>query len=597
MKFGTRKIELSPAGDHPRRSVFLATAVFSVALVFGAIVSYQNARRLAATENSIHISCTRIVELQGTRAAITSAESASRGFILTGEPAYLRRYKQSVAEAKLHQARVSQFISDHSEQQAELQELDKVFSERVKLLDAVVESRALGTPVPAPLYAESAIAYGETIRRMVDEMTTREDAVVKAKSIKAEHSARIAIIAVIVGASSDLLLLALLSYFLLRGSEHRKAADAALRKSEELYRNLYEQTVLGLFSATLDGRFLSVNPALARITGYHSPAEMVSSVSDIGTQLYVDPTLRLELIQQLKRERFVHNFECEWCRKDGTRIWILETARLEQDSVSGFVYHGTIEDITERKLLEQQLRQAQKMEAVGRLAGGVAHDFNNALGVITGYTDLIRNTLAASDQHCKYLEEISKAAHRASALTRQLLAFSRRQVIHPQVIDLNSIVCDAEKMLRRLIGEHIELVVACDPNLGPIKADVGQIDQVLLNLVVNARDAMAKGGKIFVKTSNAELDDTYAHEHPGAKPGSYVMLSVTDTGCGMDKETIAHIFEPFFTTKEPGKGTGLGLSTVYGIAKQNSGYISTANPPREPHSKYFFRALKALPNL
>jgi two-component system, cell cycle sensor histidine kinase and response regulator CckA len=432
----------------------------------------------------------------------------------------------------------------------------------------------------AVLVCGAFVSY-HTTWRIISELSTHQDAASNNNTAQTLHSARIVQTGVIVGASSDLLLLALLAYFILRGSEQSRAADAAIRKSEERYRNIFEHAVLGMYCATLNGKFLSVNSALAGIVGYDSPQQMMSCITDMSHQLHVNPWRRAELLQQLKQGCLVQDFECEWYRRDGTKIWILESARPELDSISGFVYHGTIEDITERKLLEQQFRQAQKMDAVGRLAGGVAHDFNNSLGVITGYADLIRSSLHASDQHCKYFEEISKAAHRASALTRQLLAFSRKQVIQPQVIDLNSIISEAEKMLRRLIGEDIEFVFSPDLTLGRIKADVGQIDQVLLNLVLNARDAMPKGGKLIVETSNAKLDSAYVHEHPGAKAGSYVMLTVADNGCGMDNETIAHIFEPFFTTKEPGKGTGLGLSTVYGIVKQNHGYVSVDSKPGE----------------
>ena len=243
------------------------------------------------------------------------------------------------------------------------------------------------------------------------------------------------------------------------------------------------------------------------------------------------------------------------------------------------VYEGTNQDITERKLLEAQLLQAQKMEAVGRLAGGIAHDFNNAIGVIVGYSALLKECLPAKDNAQRYAEEIGKAGHRAALLTRQLLAFSRKQVIQPTIVDLNSVVTETEKMLRRLIGEDIEMIVVPGPELGRVKMDLGQIDQILMNLAVNARDAMPLGGRLLIETANAELDATNLIQHPYAKPGRYVMLSVSDTGGGMDKDTQAHIFEPFFTTKAPGQGTGLGLSTVYGIVKQSEGYIWVYSEP------------------
>jgi nitrogen-specific signal transduction histidine kinase len=238
-----------------------------------------------------------------------------------------------------------------------------------------------------------------------------------------------------------------------------------------------------------------------------------------------------------------------------------------------------LRDVTEGRQLEAQFRQAQKMEPLGRLAGGVAHDFNNLLNVITGYGELIARGLAAGSPARQRTEHILKAADRAAALTRQLLAFSRRQVLQPRVFDLNAVVSDTARMLGRLIGENISLSLRLDSRLGRLKADPGQIDQVLMNLAVNARDAMPRGGTITIETRNADLDDSYAREHLGARPGPYVLLEVTDTGVGMDADTQRHIFEPFFTTKPKGKGTGLGLATVYGVVKQSGGYIWVQSQP------------------
>jgi nitrogen-specific signal transduction histidine kinase len=234
---------------------------------------------------------------------------------------------------------------------------------------------------------------------------------------------------------------------------------------------------------------------------------------------------------------------------------------------------ATKQDVTERKTLEAQLHQASKMEAVGRLAGGVAHDFNNLLTIINGYSQILQEKLRSDTEASGHLREISLAGERAATLTRQLLAFSRRQVLTPQVLDLNAVVSNLDKMLQRLIGEDIKLHTHLDPTLGRVKADPGQIEQVLMNLVVNARDAMPTGGNLTLETSNVELDETYANTHPTVQPGPHVMLAVSDTGVGMTPETKARIFEPFFTTKEQSKGTGLGLATVYGIVKQSGGSI------------------------
>ena len=260
-------------------------------------------------------------------------------------------------------------------------------------------------------------------------------------------------------------------------------------------------------------------------------------------------------------------------RKDGTIIPVsMDVCPIEvrEDEIVGV--SKIAHDITKMKQLEEQFRQAQKMEAVGQLAGGVAHDFNNLLTVISGYSELLISVVPADDPSWEFLMEINKAGERAASLTRQLLAFSRKQVLEPKVLDLNAIVLDSERLLKRLVGEDVDLVTVRSP-LGRVKADPGHLEQVLMNLVINARDAMPQGGKLTIETANTVLDSTYCRSHAGVEPGPYIMLAVSDTGCGMDERTKARIFEPFFTTKEPGKGTGLGLAMIHGFIKQSGGHV------------------------
>ena len=359
----------------------------------------------------------------------------------------------------------------------------------------------------------------------------------------------------------------------------QKRSEKALKEAEQKYRHIFEKAIIGIFQSTPLGRFTSVNQSLARMLGYDSPADLISTVQDIERQFYVDAKRRQEFKRELEEHDTLQSFELEVYRKDHTKMWVSANVRAVRENREIVSYEGSLEDISQRKLLEEQFRQSQKMEAVGRLAGGVAHDFNNAIGVITGYSELLQLRLAPGDPLHRYADEIAKAGQRAASLTRQLLAFSRKQVIQPEVLDLNVIVGEMDRMLRRLIGEDIEITFSREPRLAPIKADHGQIEQILMNLAVNARDAMPQGGKLFIKTSVVDLDETYSRQHAYVKEGRYVMLSFSDTGCGMDKATQAKVFEPFFTTKELGKGTGLGLSTVYGIVKQNGGYIWVYSEP------------------
>ena len=354
----------------------------------------------------------------------------------------------------------------------------------------------------------------------------------------------------------------------------RNRSEQALRQTEEKYRSIFENAVDGIFQSTPEGRFLSVNPAMAQMYGYTSPEEMIRSVTDIAGQLYVYPEQQYMLWQHLQSEGVVRAFETQVRRKDGSVFCTSETLRVARDAQGNALYYeGIIEDITGRKRLGDQLRQAQKMEVVGRLAGGMAHDFNNLLTIIISYSQLLQDMAGSDPSLLEKAEAISKAGLHASALTRQLLAFSRRQIIQPTVLNLNELISDMGKMLKRLLRENIELTISNAPNLEPIRSDRGQIEQVIMNLVINARDAMPGGGRLTLETANATLGEEFARHHAGAKPGSYVHLTVSDTGSGIDAETQAHVFEPFFTTKGTGEGTGLGLATVHGILQEAGGFV------------------------
>jgi two-component system, cell cycle sensor histidine kinase and response regulator CckA len=358
----------------------------------------------------------------------------------------------------------------------------------------------------------------------------------------------------------------------------------ALRESEERFRNLFENAKDTVFTCDLEGNFTSINPAGERLTEYSVEEMLKSDFSLVVAPEYVKSVQ--EMVVAKAGGDVATIYELEIITKSGQRVWVEISSRTIHSQGKPVGVQGIARDISERKRAEEarhasqlRLQQSQKLEAIGELAGGVAHDFNNLLTAIIGYTDLSLKRAGLENSIHGNLEETRKAAERAAALIRQLLAFSRKQILEPKVLDLNLVVQDMHKMLKRLIGENIDLATRPAENLGRVKADPSQVEQIIMNLVVNARDAMPRGGKVMIETANAKLDNHNALKHVSIKTGEYVMLAVTDTGSGMDRETQARIFEPFFTTKEIGKGTGLGLSTVYGIVKQSGGNIWVYSEP------------------
>jgi PAS domain S-box-containing protein len=354
-----------------------------------------------------------------------------------------------------------------------------------------------------------------------------------------------------------------------------RASQEGLRRSEMNFRSLVTNAPYGICRCDATGQLLDANPAFLAMLGYSSAKELAGK--HLGA-LYADTQRWFELADYLRSAAPFNGLIVEWARKDGTPTAVRVSGRAVSDLGKGRTFELFAEDVTERRALEQQLQQSQKMEAVGRLAGGIAHDFNNLLMVISGYSEFLLDRLGPEPALRAPAQEIASAAGRATSLTRQLLAFSRKQMLAPKILDLNGVVTENLKMLTRMIGEDIDLVMVPTAGLGTVRADAGQIEQVIMNLAVNARDAMPSGGKLTIETSNVSLDEEYARFHAPLKPGNYVMLAISDTGAGMDSETQSHIFEPFFTTKGP-KGTGLGLSTVYGIVKQSGGYIWVYSEP------------------
>jgi len=416
------------------------------------------------------------------------------------------------------------------------------------------------------------------------------------------HIGRVFIDAVIL----SILIYPILRYFVNRPIrlriEELLLAERALRENVTRFRMLTEAALVGVYIIQ-DGKFRYVNPSFAQTFGYEID-EIVDKLGPFDLTYPEDRDLVLENVQRRIKgevERVHYTFRGQ--RKDGTIIYC-EVLGRRVEYLQRPAIIGTLLDVTERRKLEEQLRQAQKMEAIGTLAGGIAHDFNNLLTVINGYAEILAMKMKKGSPYYKDIQSILTAGERAKNLTNKLLAFSRKQVYDPRVIDINQVILNLEKMLLRLIGEDISIETVLTPDIPKILADPNQIEQLLMNLIVNARDAInektdkAAEKKITIETRHAQLSESYVSLHPGDQEGSYVVISVSDTGIGMDEETKSKIFEPFFTTKKMGKGTGLGLSTVYGIVKQNKGSIHVYSEPGEGTTfKIYWPVLdKELPN-
>jgi PAS domain S-box-containing protein len=360
-------------------------------------------------------------------------------------------------------------------------------------------------------------------------------------------------------------------------TEHEEA-ERALRASEERYRELFQDSQDTIFISTPEGRIIDINPAGLVLLGFERKEDLLQV--NIAQELYQDPSDRQRMLELMAKQGYCRDYELHLKRRDGSHLRVLETTTAVKDAEGRVIaLRGVLRDVTQQRQLEQQLLRAQRMEAVGHLAGGVAHDFNNLLTVINGRSDLLRTLLEPGSPLVREVDEIKEAGKRAAALTRQLLILSRRQLSSPAAVNLNQIIGSVENLLRRSIGERVELVTRLEPKLANIKADPSQVEQVLLNLALNARDAMPRGGRLMIETENVQVSTGSSLHAIGLDLGLHVLLRVEDTGVGIDSRLLEQIFEPFVTTKGPGEGTGLGLSTVYGIVQQSNGQIRVDSEP------------------
>jgi len=351
----------------------------------------------------------------------------------------------------------------------------------------------------------------------------------------------------------------------------RTRNEIAIRQSERRFHELFENAKDILFTLDLEGNVTSLNKSAEEVMGWSRSEALQLNIKSLVASEHLN--LCSQMMQRILNEEPLQHFEINMLRKDGRKVLLQASARLIYSNGERHAIQGIARDVTERRQLENMVQQSQKLEAIGRLSGGLAHDFNNLFCVISGHTELLTEQMEPAQPALRNLAQIKKAVDSAASLTRQLLAFSRKQVFHPRVLDLNAEVVETRKMLGRLVGEQIEFFTSLQPALGSVRVDPVQLEQVLVNLVLNARDAMSQGGKLTIETKNVDLEEGARSKRSIVPAGKYVVLSVTDNGCGMDEEAQSRIFEPFFTTKELGKGSGLGLATVYGIVKQSGGFI------------------------
>ena len=520
---------------------------------------------------------------------LADAETGQRGYLITGDPIYLEPYTAAAGSLRIEVDSLALLTHDNAAQRSRTAHLRTLTDQRLAMLASGVTARRKGGSEEGRewLVQDKGRRVMDDARSVLQDIRDDEDVLLEKRDRAARDSAMTATMLIVFGSLAGIVAVAFASGMVRRDLRRRIEVETDLREArDELEERVRERTAelaavidtSPLPIAALDpkGNVTLWNRAAEETFGWTRDEMLGKPYQPVDAE---DRKNSEDVIRKITAGVPVNAYETRARRKDGTVLDVaVYSAPLRAPGGRPLGVLAVVADRTERKRLEDLLRQSQKMEAVGKLAGGIAHDFNNLLTAITGYTDLLYLRLPG-DIGKRELTEIRKASDRAASLTRQLLAFSRQQVLQPKVIQVNEVVGNLAGMLSRLIGEDIDLVVSLDEEVGRVKADPFQLEQVLMNLAVNARDAMPRGGKLTIETANVILDEGYARAHPDVKPGSYVMIAVSDTGIGMDSETRTRIFEPFFTTKALGKGTGLGLSTVYGIVKQSQGHMWVYSEP------------------
>ncbi len=571
-----------------------------VLLLGGSVVVYGTTRRLAANDQRVAQTYEVLNEISEVLTTLQAAETGQRGYLLTGQESHLEPYRRAIDRVYDRLRRLRQRTHDHDGQQQRLDALAPRVADKLAELEESIRLYQGGDAEKARRLMLTSRGKDDmdAIGRLLAEMTDEEERLLEERFAESEDSLRLTFLTFAVVVLLGAILLGLSFWLVRRDIRECQQAEDALRAERERFRVTLASIGDGVIVTDIEGRVTFLNEVARAMTGHDDTAlgrplpELFPILNETTRQPVENP------VQRVVRESTVIELDNHTIliARDGAERPIEDTAapiRDDRGEVRGVVL--VFHDVSQRRRLEAQFLQAQKMEAVGRLAGGVAHDFNNLLTVILGYSDAVLSGFSADDPSHAMMEQVRQAGRRAAGLTRQLLAFSRQQLLEPRVLDLNAVVTGIEKMLGRLIGEDISITCVLDPALGRVQADPGQIEQVLMNLAVNARDAMPQGGRLTIETANVTLDETYTQSRPEIRPGRYVMLSLSDTGIGMDEATKARLFEPFFTTKEVGQGTGLGLATVYGIVKQSGGSIFVYSEPNRGTSfKIYLPRLEAV---
>jgi len=571
------------------RHVNLGFGLTLFALLLIGVVSFLSIRALVKNSDSVAHTQEVMAHAAHVASLLADAETGQRGFLITGDPMFLEPYATASGSLRAEVDSLGLLTHDNAHQRERIARLRSLTNERLAMLADGIGTRRRGGAESGRqwLINDRGRIVMDQSRAVLLAIRQQEAILLHHRDEATQRSAVAARVLILLGSIVGIVAVAFATGMVRRDVRRRAEVEADLIEARDrLEQRVRERTAeleavietSPLPIAALDpkGNITLWNHAAEVTFGYHRDEMLGKPYSPLDAD---DRRNYEDVLKRVTAGLPVSAYETRGRRKDGSSIDLaVYSAPLQAPGGRPLGVLAVIADRTERNRLEDRLRQSQKMEAVGKLAGGIAHDFNNLLTAITGYTDLLYLRLPG-DIGKRELNEIRKASDRAASLTRQLLAFSRQQVLQPKVIDVNEVVGNLSGMLARLIGEDVELVASLDREVGRVKADPFQLEQVLMNLAVNARDAMPRGGKLTIETANVILDETYTRGHPDVKPGPYVMIAVSDTGVGMDSETRSRIFEPFFTTKALGKGTGLGLSTVYGIVKQSQGHMWVYSEP------------------